>query len=365
MKKKALMEYKLFQLLPLFAAPIIFAGMAYFIILFNAADTGYTYWIDDTWSEFIFLENISSGCNLLTAVVIVFSVIIAMIGFEEFAKRESIEFLRSLPYARGKIWRTSYFLGAGFITLLFIGLLVATFINYQMTLYHVNEAYLCFSDYEAIREMDSMGNAMILILYHWIICMCIYSMAVFARVIMQNLFSAILTFLGILTFPYVLSIAIEFIGANNSPAIIKGLINRLGIFSVVFPERTCHTEILYENVIEKVDIVYYFPELDIAIIWAGMAILFTVLAYFMAKSEQNSGKIGKNAIYENIFIFGAGIYVAMLIPAFGILEKMGKTKISILMIVVFVVTEIVLYRIFKAKGKYDYLNATQEGSEKR
>ena len=227
--------------------------------------------------------------------------------------------------------------------------------------------YLRTPIYDLLCRLDTAGNGLLYIMEHWIICLAIYALAVFARMVMNHLVGALLTFVGILAAPYLtVHTLLEYrylYWQSSAGTVLQWLEELLEIFHVTNIVSGIHyyDGIDYEAV-SSVDYRFYYP--SAIFLWLGIAVVCSLLAYHMANQDHSSGKIGKNAVYENIFIVCTGLYVALLIPftAYFRDKLSGHEKLMLfLMLIAFSITEVIMVRLFKGKGKYDHYNSWKSG----
>lgn len=351
MKRKSIIQYKLRQIGVLMGLMGIFGLFicARILIVPVSEQAG-------GQNTYLMLSAISDGCITFTKGVLVLSVLIAMLGFKEYASREQYEFIRGLPYTRRQIWFTWFLMGFLWISLIFFMVFTTTAIFYQMHWPEINEIYMGRDFYEKCYQMDSLGNAGIIILNYWLICVCIYSLAVFARMIMHNLLGAILTFGGILELPYVLLANLRTVLTDERFSdFLEEWRKKLDLYLTMHPIRM----ISYEKLGVTMD--YYFPYVQNLIAWGIFTLLFIVLAYRMAQNEHSSNKLGKTAVYETLFMLGTGIYIVFIVSHLTMFrDKEGKEAL-IIMGITFLIVETVLFYVVKSRGKYDYLNGREGG----
>ncbi len=345
---KALLKYKIKSVLP----ALIYGGIvivASVVLVFIQIQQYSVYELD---FRTLYMERISTNLMIIPIVLVPVAVSMGMILTQEYGNREQEDFLSGLPYKRNVRFLISILPGVIYFLAYGVIVSIAVIISHSLSRVEFGEIYLMSSNYEALMQMDGVGNALLRIMQITLTLVSLFFAAVFAGVTGRNSIVSIIILLGIPIFPLYFSNALEQVIEGNIP-LIKDMANYTSITGLF-------EDVSYYSTQNEL---YFYYEFSIErTIVAGIATIIGGLLsyYFATKSDRLYGKFVVTKILEKIFVFMVGIYAACFFVIISDDFVIASEIKLILMLVVFVVVEIVLYKIITDKGKYSYLNARGE-----
>lgn len=374
--KKSLFLYKMKQLKSVYILMGALLLLVLFLLFRSSKDTE-SFWVQMSMDYMtsqsilkpIFLSEIYEIMQVFDLLFYVLAFVLAFYLFQEFTDRSKLTLFRSLPYTRKQIFGSWFVLGAVPLAAGYVVMAAATGIKFLLCHSVWYAKYLNTSFFLDYLKVDTLGNAWMMILQDFIVCMAVYALGVFARVVMNHFFSAGLVFVGILSAPYMIFWNI-FQYLMYKGVDISGLEPVLDLVRFSSVSLLHSGEIGQEGSILLRNIAYKYRALDqgyalgayepgIILLWLAFAALFTILAYRMATGEYSGARLGKTVVFENIFIVCTGLYFALLVLWTNIaMEHPAKYSI-IIMVLIFAVVEWLMLRRFKGKGRYDALNTWQ------
>lgn len=323
-------------------------------------------------NSLLYLGRVSGGVASYSHIAWVTAVFMAFALFEEYGDDGKLSLFRSLPYTKRQMWRCSWLMGGGIISVGYLVLAVASIFLYLFTYTVAHDAYLYSPAYEVLCSIDTLGNALLYILEECVIALGVFSVAVFARMAMGHVLAALLFLAGVFTAP---SILLEELGRRLT---LRG--NGLGHGIMVLGERMMYLadRLLVKTAHLERSLDYYTPyhsydeysghvtlefctyEWGTMVLWVGIGAVAMVFACRLTRKETAFSRIGRTPLLENLFILLAGLYPALLVMT-GM--SGGIRKSLPVMIVVFLMIEGIMVYFFKGNrgGKYEKWNTWRGG----
>lgn len=320
----------------------------------------------------LYLGNVSAGVKTFSYAAYFISVVFAFSLFGIYGNTGKMDLFRSFPYTRREIWWRSYFMGSGILTMGYLVFALAAAIFYVGYWPTAHDAYLFSPAYEIFCSLDTLGNGLLYILEDWLITLGVFSLAVFARMAMGHVISALLVLAGLLTGPYLLLMDLSYRVMLQGNKMVHGnwaLVDGVSYLADRLLVTTSHVENVfndstsysyYDSAWGSVNIKYSTYEWSTIALWAGIVLAVSFFAYRMSKKDTAFSVVGRTPFVENLFIFCAGFYPAILV----MLSSTDSVKGSLpVMLAVFLVIEGIMIHFFKRKrpGRYEKWNTWRGG----
>lgn len=355
-------KYKLRQMRVLY---LLFLGFGVVAGLTTAFVPFREYSSDWTFSLYL-SDSVMAIRSLFNPVIGFFIAIMGISGFREYSSQSNMEFIRSLPYKRSSVWKNWYLMGILSIVLVHIMFIIGAIVRYELNWMDYSEKYMTTEIYSQLCAMDSVENVIIELLYSCMGAVFLYAIAVFSRMVMGNTLTSFLTFGGIIASPYVILDGLESIIKNqlqitkniipNSGMVVGNLFQGMSRYSVEDGIEIKNAVVKAGGGDTNVYIDYFRIKPVYFIILVGGFVLLTALSYHIMKKDFSTGKIGKNIVYENIFIICTGLYMAFILPRLSTFYKTSLETMLFSMVIVFVIVETLLIITLKKRHRYDSLN---------
>lgn len=374
MRKKAFWEYqwKEIRIAVLVLGIVLVCGV---LSMLAVSEEIFFYDYDVASTSLLYLGNVARGGKIFSYAAWCMGGVFAFLLFGMYGDTGKMELFRSLPYTRRGTWWRSYLMGSGILTIGYVIFAIVAAILYFCYWPTAHDAYLQTPAYEILCSLDTLGNAWMFLLEEWIITLGVFSIAVFARMAMGHLISALLVLAGLLTAPSLLLINVgrQIISRDNKLAhgnteLLDGIQYWADwlLISRAHAERELfyYTSYFYYDVDSAsgvVSVKYDTYEWSTIFLWMGMVVLATIFAYQMGKKETAYSVVGRTPFMENLFIFFAGLYLAMLLM-FSM--SGGISKSLPVLVAVFIVAEGIMIQLFKRKRqeKYEKWNTWKGGA---
>lgn len=323
----------------------------------------------------LYLGNVATSGKFFSYAAWCIGGIFAFRLFGMYGETGKMELFRSLPYTRRGTWWRSYLMGSGILTIGYVIFAIVAAVFYFCYWPTAHDVYLQSPAYEVLCSLDTLGNAWMYLLEEWMIAMGVFSISVFARMAMGHLISALLVLAGLLTAPRLLlvDVGVRLVLRDNklthgNTELLDGIqywADRLLITnSHAERELFYYTPYYYydmESASGIINVKYATYEWSTILLWMGIVVLAVIFAYQMCKKETAYSVVGRTPFLENLFIFFAGLYLAVLSVSGGIRKNLP------VMVVVFVLVEGIMIQLFKRKRqeKYEKWNTWKGGAHGR
>lgn len=302
--------------------------------------------------ETFFTNNLVDSMEFIQIVYAVIAVVMGIVVTGEYRNRDVENFLSALPCKKSSRFLISIMPGIVFFIVSCLILMAVSAISYNIHFNYYSEINMLSYNYEELCRADSLGNGWMYIIQNTLAWLMIYMITVFVGVISRNIIVAGIVLLGIAVIP------------TYIPGVINNIMWHTCFGEIPFYQAITHIGgISYAfsevSVINAADFsfVYFEYMIERAVFEGIMFVLFAVITYIVVlKTDRTYGKIVAGRFNEKVLIVMAGLYGAFLLPVF----RVGIMEPKVLIIataVIFIILEVILFKIAGGSGKYDYLNA--------
>lgn len=305
-----------------------------------------------------FLNGVVGTFRVAAVVIMAFFIIITIVQYTDIKNPGTYCFTASLPVRKESWLLSKLVIGlAMFLTSYIFMSLVCTVLYYcnysKFSRINITSPY-----YTQLCQVDSLGNALIYLLYMYLLMIAVYLLFMLCQGLTGNIAAGLLLTAAILI----------------APRYILGTINNVMLVfnSIEMPHYDILHSISLDYLVTDVDHIIADDRnaaIDLSFVPARV-ITFTIINVIFggfnmltyARTDYSSQKLILNKTIEKIAILLTGIFAACLIPQINETKKHGFAVLIVLMTVVAVLTIFILLRYFRSEGKYDYLN---NGKERR
>ena len=341
----ALLKHKIKIVLPM----LIYGGLVTIASVVLAFVQIFQYSIYETSFTTLYMDRFAYSFSFVPIALVPMAVAMGMILTQEYGNMEQEDFLAGLPYKRNSRFLISILPGVVFFLAYWIIVSIAVIISHTISRGEFGEIYLLSSSYESIMKMDGLGNALLRVTQIVTTLISLFFITVFASVSSRNVIVTIAVMICIPICPLFITNALDEVINIKDVSLINDWVNYTSLSG------------LFEGAVygKVSDVIYVYYEYSLArtIVSVISTVVWCILGYYYAtKSDRIYGKFVVTKSLEKIFMIMTGIYAACMSVFISVSFDIGSEIKLIIMCIVFVVTEIVLYKIITDKGKYSFLN---------